>query len=164
MLVKDKVSSPPKTSETVIVMIHTTPSRLLFIRRVRIVAKRAYYVMTANPHEYARIPWGGFPRNCTVGTSLNICRENLNLVKIEQKYRAFYFRPKNGLLLPVTPNRHKNALFERYGTRLLQLPRRYKHKVTNHGVTLYVQSILEEVRLLGRLLDSGSHSETPFPR
>jgi hypothetical protein len=115
MLAKDKVSSPPKTSETVTVLIRYPQDCLLGAfaqsRKASITSwpsihmnKRGYH--RADFHEITHwgLPW--------------ICWENPNLVKIGQKYRELYIRPKNVLLLPVTPSRYNNGLFERYGTRL----------------------------------------------
>ena len=42
------------------------------------------------PRASARRPLDGFPLNIILGTSVKICSENPNLVKIRQKYRALY--------------------------------------------------------------------------
>ena len=73
---------------------HTPRSTVLFLDAFANRKKRrlASSCPSVCPHVSARLPQDGFPWNFMMGTSIKICRETPNFVKIEQKYWALYMK------------------------------------------------------------------------
>lgn len=66
----------------------------IVIQIVRTDAKSAYYLRNVCPHVQARIPLEETPLNLILVTHKDLLENPSKVVKIGQKYRAIYIRPK----------------------------------------------------------------------